>query len=85
MAGLTTTEAPFVEDARSHGDLFIEQPYHLYTGENHRAWQSLYRRMVPKWDRLANTRFLDGLQALTFDPDRVPRLSDINRFLSPLT
>jgi phenylalanine-4-hydroxylase len=85
MAGLTTTEAPFIEFARSHGDLFIEQPYHLYTGENHRAWQSLYRRMVPKWERFANRRFLDGLAALAFDPDRVPRLDDINRFLSPRT
>lgn len=85
MAGLTTTEAPFIEIARSHGDLFIEQPYHLYTAANHHAWQSLYRRMVPKWERFANRRFLDGLSALAFDPDRVPRLDDINRFLSPRT
>lgn len=85
MAGLTTTEAPFIEIARSHGDLFIEQPYHLYSGENHRAWQTLYRRMVPKWERFANRRFLDGLAALAFDPERVPRLDDINRFLSPRT
>lgn len=85
MAGLTTTEAPFIEIARSHGDLFIEQPYQLYTAENHRAWQSLYRRMSPKWERFANRRFLDGLAALAFDPDRVPRLDDINRFLSPRT
>lgn len=85
MAGLTTMEAPFVEQARSHGELFIEQPYEFYSLENHRAWQSLYRRMVPKWKRFGNRRFLDGLQALAFDPDRVPRLADVNRFLSPRT
>jgi phenylalanine-4-hydroxylase len=85
MAGLTTTEAPFIEQARSHGDLFIEQPYDLYTEENHRAWRSLYRRMVPKWHRLANGRYLDGLAQLGLDPNRVPRLEDVNAFLAPRT
>jgi phenylalanine-4-hydroxylase len=85
MPGLTTTEAPFVEDARLHGNLFIEQPYHLYTEENHRAWETLYGRMLPKWDRFANRRFLEGVAALAFDPRRVPRLEDVNRFLAPRT
>lgn len=85
MAGLTTTEAPFIENARSHGELFIEQPYHLYSEENHRAWRTLYRRMIPKWRRFANRRFLDGLEALAFDADRVPRLDDVNRFLAART
>lgn len=85
MAGLTTAEAPFIEDARAHGDLFIDQPYELYTPENHATWQSLFARMRPKWDRLANRRFLDGVEALSLDPCRVPRLSDVNRFLSPRT
>jgi phenylalanine-4-hydroxylase len=85
MAGLTTTEAPFIEDARSHGDLFIAQPYHLYTPENHEAWRSLYARMIPQWQRFANGRFLAGLEALAFDPNKVPRLDDVNRFLSPRT
>ena len=34
--GLTTTEAAFIENSREHGRLYIEQPYELYTAENHR-------------------------------------------------
>lgn len=85
MAGLTTTEAPFIEQVRSLGQLFIEQPYHLYSAENHAAWRTLYTRMVPSWDRYANARFLEGLELLQLDHDKIPRLEDVNRFLSPLT
>lgn len=83
--GLTTTRAPFIEEAREAGRLYIEQPYELYTDENHRAWQRLYARMGPRWERYANDKFLDGIRALAFNPDRVPRLADVNRFLEPLT
>ena len=40
--GLTTTEASFIEDARAHGQLFIDQPYDLYSEENHQAWTKLF-------------------------------------------
>ncbi|MGA8594295.1 MAG: phenylalanine 4-monooxygenase [Bryobacteraceae bacterium] len=83
--GLTTAEAPFIEQARSHGQLFIEQPYELYTEENHATWRTLYSRLRPRWKRYANDAFLRGIHALSLDPLRVPKLGDVNRFLSPLT
>ena len=83
--GLTTAEAPFIEQARSHGQLFIEQPYELYTEENHATWRTLYSRLRPRWKRYANDAFLRGMRALSLDPLRVPKLADVNRFLSPLT
>ena len=85
MPGLTTAEAPFIERARREGELYIEQPYHLYTPENHAAWQSLYHRMLPRWERYANRHFRAGLDALCLSRDRVPRLEDVNRFLRPRT
>jgi phenylalanine-4-hydroxylase len=84
-AGLTTTEAAFIEDARAHGRVFIEQPYELYSSENHEAWTKLYQRMGARWQRYANPRFLEGIASLHLDPNRVPHLDDVNRFLSPLT
>src|SRR5437868_1138245 len=83
--GLTTGRAPFVEEARERGDLYIEQPYDLYSPENHESWQGLYRRMQPRWERYANDHFLKGIEALHLPPDRVPRLSAINQRLQPLT
>ena len=84
-SGLTTTRAPFIEEARSHGQLYIHQPYDLYTPENHRAWRQLYARMEEPWLRYANAHFLRGVESLCLDPKRVPRLEDVNRFLCPLT
>lgn len=83
--GLTTTKSPFIEQARTGGELFIRQPYELYSDENQGTWRRLYARMRPRWERYANSRFLDGINQLALDPDAVPRLEDINRFLRPLS
>jgi phenylalanine-4-hydroxylase len=84
-SGLTTGEAPFIEEARSRGELYIHQPYELYTEANHESWRRLWERMQPEWKRYANTHFLQGIETLQLPPDRIPRLADINRILSPLT
>lgn len=83
--GLTTTQAPFIEDAKSHGQLYIEQPYELYSEENHEAWRKLFARMQNRWDKYANPHFKKGIANLCLDPNQVPRLSDVNKFLKPLT
>ena len=82
---LTTTQAPFIEQAKGRGEMFIRQPYELYSERNHEAWRRLYQQMVPRWRRYANERFLEGIDRLAMDPHNVPRLEDINRFLDPLT
>ena len=83
--GLTTTRAPFIEQAQSAGRLYIEQPYELYSDENHETWSRLLSRIRPRWERYANRKFLEGVETLRLDPDRVPRCEDINRFLEPRT
>ncbi|MEY4701308.1 MAG: hypothetical protein RL326_1495 [Pseudomonadota bacterium] len=85
MEGLTTTKAPFIEKAQASGQRFIHQPYELYSEENHRAWASLYARIQDRWHRYATPKFLEGVAKLNFDPRRVPRIEEINKFLSPLT
>lgn len=66
-------------------DLFIKQPYDLYTPEQHKSWTLLYHRMLPEWDKFANVHFLKGIRSLALQPDRIPRLEDVNHFLKPLT
>ncbi|TVP77799.1 MAG: phenylalanine 4-monooxygenase [Gemmatimonadales bacterium] len=82
---LTTTKAPFIEEAVSRGELYIRQPYELYSADNHRSWGNLYRRMHDRWQKYANHKFLEGIDALRLNGDRVPHLEDINEFLRPLT
>jgi len=83
--GLTTKRAPFIEQAQASGEIFIHQPYELYSEENHEAWRRLFARMTPRWERYANRHFLEGVHSLCLDPLHVPRLEDVNQFLRPLT
>jgi phenylalanine-4-hydroxylase len=85
VADLTTTRAPFIERAQHEGRLYIEQPYELYSPENHEAWRRLYARMAPRWEQYANEHFLRGVHSLCLDSTRVPRLEEVNGFLCPLT
>jgi phenylalanine-4-hydroxylase len=66
--GLTTTRAPFIEHAQASGHLYINQPYELYSEENHRTWSRLLARMQERWQRYANPRFLEGVETLHLDP-----------------
>lgn len=84
-SGLTTTKAPFIEEARHRGELFIRQPYELYDEDNQEAWQQLYLKLVPLWEKYSNDKFLEGLHLLSIDKNHIPKLSDINRALEPLT
>ena len=83
--GLTTGHAPFVEEARDRGQLYITQAYDLYSPENHESWRRLYDRIRPRWERYANDHFLRGIESLDLPSSYVPRLSEINRLLQPLT
>ncbi|MEW5883259.1 MAG: phenylalanine 4-monooxygenase [Armatimonadota bacterium] len=83
--GLTTTKAPFIEQAKARGEVYIEQPYDLYSEENQETWRRLYARIRPRWEKYAHPKFLEGVQNLALNPDRIPRLEEINQFLEPLT
>ncbi len=85
QAGLTTTQAPFIEEAQSKGELYIRQPYELYSEANQDTWRRLYDRILPRWEKYANPKFLEGVQKLALPADHIPRLEDINEFLRPLS
>jgi len=60
-------------------------PSLLYSLEDHLVWRRLYSRMFPRWKQYGNKHFLAGIDALCFDPEQIPQLEDVNRFLCPLT
>lgn len=84
-SGLTTTKSAFIENAQKRGELYIEQPYELYSESNQRTWQRLYASLRPKWDKYANSKFMQGVENLMLRPDEIPKLDEINQFLSPLS
>ena len=64
LCGLTTTKAPFIENAQKMGQIFIHQPYELYSEDNQEAWRKLYALLRPKWERFANAKFMQGVHSL---------------------
>jgi phenylalanine-4-hydroxylase len=85
MPGLTTTKAPFIEEAQAKGELYIQQPYELYSEDNQETWRRLYARIRPRWEKYANPKFMEGVSNLALNPYQVPHLEDINKFLEPLS
>lgn len=83
--GLTTTKSPFIEKAQNARQMFIHQPYELYSDDNQEAWAKLYALLLPKWNRFANAKFMDGIGSLCLKADRIPTLEEVNAFLEPLT
>ena len=69
----------------STSNLYIEQDYRLYSVQDHDTWSRLYSRLLPRWERFANDRFQAGIGSLCLPTHRIPRLEEVNRFLSPLT
>ena len=77
-------------NALAHSDLapsnlYIEQDFRLYSAQEHDTWSRLYSRLLPRWERFANDRFQAGIGSLCLPTNRIPRLHEVNRFLSPLT
>ncbi len=83
--GLTTTRAPFIETAQANGELYIHQPYELYSEENQDTWRRCYEAILPKWEKYANEKFMEGVDKLGLKSAAIPRLDDINEFLAPLS
>ena len=65
-------KAPFIEQAQANGELYIHQPYELYSDENHDTWRRLYARMEARWRRYANPRFLRGRRQPVPRPEHGP-------------
>ena len=57
---MTTNKAAFIENAKANGKLYVEQPFELYSTQNHEAWKQLYHRMLPRWEKYANEHFMAG-------------------------
>ncbi len=83
--GLTTGQAPFIEQAQNNQQLFIQQPYHLYSKQNQETWVKLYKKIQPKWEKFACQKFLQGVQKLGLGYQAIPKLQEINEFLKPLS
>ena len=64
---------------------YITQHWDRYTTDNHETWASLVSRRMETLEAQASDVFLAGVRALGLDRHHVPRISDVNAVLQPLT
>lgn len=65
--------------------MFIEQDYDKYADEQHLVWNKLFERRIPSLRETASASFLEGIEAIGLDPNRIPNLDEVNERLTPKT
>src|SRR6266496_5952562 len=56
-----------------------------YTAEEDRVWQTIWQALRPAQQRHACSEYLDCLDRLSFDPDRIPQLSEVSEKVAALS
>ena len=64
---------------------FRAQEYSRYDGEAHAVWKLLFERRMQALQETASRVFLDGMQRIGLEADRVPDLREVNRSLDAST
>ncbi len=63
----------------------IVQNWDRYTDEDHEVWRTIFDKRMTQLERDGSRVFLRGAEAIAISRDEVPRLSDVNRHLVPMT
>jgi phenylalanine-4-hydroxylase len=58
------------------GDPIPDAPY---TDEEHQVWRAIWQALRPAHQRHACAKYLSSLKQLSFDPDRIPQLREVNQ------
>ncbi|HEU4794112.1 MAG TPA: hypothetical protein VFT02_00690, partial [Pyrinomonadaceae bacterium] len=54
-------------------------PQAPYTEQEHRVWQTIWKALGPAHREHACAEYLDCLERLNFDTDRIPQLDEVSR------
>ena len=60
-------------------------PHAPYTEREHRVWQTIWKALGPAHRAHACAEYLDCLDKLNFDPDRIPQLDEVSRKVEALS
>jgi phenylalanine-4-hydroxylase len=77
--------APDTMTASTALPTFVEQRYADYDAEAHDVWRILFERRMTTLHDTGSQVFLEGIQRIGLEPDRVPDLADVNRRLGERT
>lgn len=63
----------------------ITQHWDRYTDEDHEVWSILFKKRMEQLERDASNVFLDGMKIINLNQDHVPKLTEVNANLKPMT
>jgi phenylalanine-4-hydroxylase len=63
----------------------MRQEYDKYTSEDHEVWSILYNRMMEILPNYSTVAYLNGIDKVGFEPDRIPNFDACNEKLSKIT
>jgi len=63
----------------------MKQAYDLYTSEHHQVWELMYKEQIEILTTRATKTYLQGIETVQFEEDRIPRFSVINEALKTRT
>jgi phenylalanine-4-hydroxylase len=63
----------------------MRQEYEKYTEEDFKVWSLLYNRQMNLLPKLASKAYLQGIDAMNFQADKIPNFDEINKILEKTT
>jgi len=68
-----------------NGPMADEQNYDQYTEEEHETWKILYARQFENLQGIAYSAWLDAIDKIKLDKERIPVFAELSQTLEPLT
>ncbi len=66
-------------------DMVMAQEYEKYTEEDQQVWKILYERQIKNLPGKATQDYLEGIQTVKFEADRIPNFDEVNAILKDIT
>lgn len=63
----------------------MRQEYDLYTAEHHKVWELMYKEQIDILTSRATKTYLQGIETVQFEDDKIPRFTVVNEALKTLT
>jgi len=63
----------------------MRQAYDLYTAEHHKVWELMYKEQMDILTSRATKTYLQGIETVQFEENKIPRFTVINEALKTLT
>lgn len=63
----------------------MKQQYELYTEEHHKVWELMFQEQMSILETRATKNYLEGIKAIEFEFDKIPRFTAVNELLQKLT